>query len=252
MRIEAIIPPMIKLAAFDLDGTLARIGEGIEREDCQILVALEELGTRIAIVSGKPAFYLCGFMRQVNLSSPILLGENGGVIEFGTDVPPINYTTLSCSESARKTIDWLRSRFSEAIPSLWYQPNIIGLTPFPKSSSEFDIIQRIIDENADFIRDVDIYRHIDSFDITPKGINKYRGLETLGRLLSISREESAAIGNGVNDYPMFEYAGLSLGVNIPDESRVTRNFADIHEALLYLLEHVKEERVHSCNDSTIS
>ncbi len=214
---------------------------GKERQDCEILVELERLGTRIAIVSGKPAFYLSGLMRQVNLQKPILLGVNGGVIEFGAGVPPKNYSILNYSDEAARTIAFLRNEFSRAIPGLWYQPNIIGLTPFPKCEAEFDIIQKIIDDNADRIADVDIYRHIDSFDITPKGINKFRGLEALGEILNISRAETAAVGNGVNDYPMFDYAGLSLGVNIPDREKVSENFSSIHSALCYLLEHVKSE-----------
>ncbi len=239
----SIIAPMIRLAAFDLDGTLAEIGLGIEKKDYRLLVELERLGTRIAVVSGKPAFYLCGFMRQVNLDEPILLGENGGVIEFGTDVPPRRFYTLPCSDKAASAIALLRSEFTKAIPDLWYQPNMIGLTPFPKSASEFDIIQKILDSNREKLDDVDVYRHVDSFDITPKGINKHSGLEMLAGILGIGSDEIAAIGNGVNDYPMFEYAGLSLGVKLPDPEKVTYHFDNIHSALVHLIAHVRAEKV---------
>ena len=83
-----------------------------------------------------------------------------------------------------------------------------------------------------------LYRHCDSFDITPEGITKKSGLARLGALLGIAPEETIAVGDGVNDYPMFEYAGLSVGVSVKDESRVDVNFAGIGEALTYLLDRI--------------
>ena len=56
---------MIKLAVFDLDGTLAELGEWIQPENVALLKKLEERGIRVAICSGKPAYYLCGLLRQV-------------------------------------------------------------------------------------------------------------------------------------------------------------------------------------------
>ena len=45
---------MIKLIVFDLDGTLAQLGNGIEPQNLELLRQLEEAGARIAICSGKP------------------------------------------------------------------------------------------------------------------------------------------------------------------------------------------------------
>ena len=71
-----------KLIVFDLDRTLADIGAGILPADIEALKALERKGARIAICSGKPTYYLCGFMRQVGLEQPILVGENGAHAEL--------------------------------------------------------------------------------------------------------------------------------------------------------------------------
>ncbi|MCR5731826.1 MAG: Cof-type HAD-IIB family hydrolase [Sphaerochaetaceae bacterium] len=235
---------MIKLAAFDLDDTLAKIGKGISHADLSILGEIEKEGVQVAVVSGKPAFYLCGFMRQVEIENPILIGENGGVIEFGVDVPPARFYTLDYSEEARLAIEKFKREFSKAIPSLWYQPNHIGLTPFPAKPEEFDIIQSIVDRNSQLLEYVDVYRHVDSFDITPKGINKYKGLEKLTEILGITREETVAVGNGVNDYPMFDFAGLSIGINIPDKTRAKHNVASSYGALSYLINLIRAERLN--------
>ena len=82
---------MIKLIVFDLDNTLAPVGKGILPETIQMLKEIEKSGIKIAICSGKPTFYTCGVMRQVELDDPILIGENGAVIQFGVDLPPRRY-----------------------------------------------------------------------------------------------------------------------------------------------------------------
>lgn len=227
---------MIKLMVFDLDNTLAKIGKGISIEDIILLRSIEKKGVRIAICSGKPTYYLCGFMRQVELKDPILIGENGAVIQFGVDLPPRDYRILPYSDAAKETIVYLKDAFNALLPGLWYQPNLTGLTPFPSSQEEFDIIAGCMDRNQSQIHDVTVYRHVDSFDITPNGIDKFAGLAYLGELTGISREETVAVGDGVNDYPMFAYAGHAVGVCVADETKVHRNFTSSTEALRYLLE----------------
>ena len=229
---------MIKLIVFDLDGTLAALGKGIEPENLELLRALEAAGARIAICSGKPTYYLCGFMRQVGLKAPVLVGENGAVIQLGVDLPPRDYHVAPYSPAAKRSIRLLRERIEQTVPGMWYQPNEVGLTPFPRNDAEFDAVQGCIDALKNEIKDVIVYRHCDSFDITPDGITRKSGLERLGALLDIRAEETIAVGDGVNDYPMFEYAGHAVGVNVKDESKVDVNFATANEAFKYLLARI--------------
>ena len=234
---------MVRLIVFDLDGTLAALGRGIEPENLAMLRALEDAGARIAICSGKPTYYLCGFMRQVGLRAPVLVGENGAVIQLGVDLPPKDYFVAPYSDAAKRSIRLLRQKIEEAVPGMWYQPNEVGLTPFPRNEAEFDAVQGVIDAIDGEIKDVIVYRHCDSFDITPEGITKQSGLERLGALLGIAPQETIAVGDGVNDYPMFAYAGHAVGVSVKDESRVDVNFAGIAEALAYLLGRIEKQKM---------
>lgn len=231
---------MYKLIVFDLDGTLAKLGKGIVPEDLARLRALEYAGARIAICSGKPTYYLCGFMRQVGLGAPVLVGENGAVIQMGVDLPPRDYFVAPYSQAAKRSIRLLRDALEQNVPGMWYQPNEVGLTPFPRDDAEFGAVQRVIDALSPQLQDVIVYRHCDSFDITPNGITKKSGLARLGALLGIAPQETIAVGDGVNDYPMFEYAGLAVGVNVQDESRVDVNFTSAHEALDFLLAEIEK------------
>lgn len=226
---------MYKLIVFDLDNTLCPTGMGMTQENMALMRALEERGAHIAIASGKPTYYLCGFARQIGLRNPAFVGENGAAIHIGVELPPPVYEEMPYSAAARRSIELIREHIKNALPGLWFQPNVTGLTPFPRCEAEFDCIAGIIEKLHDQLEDIIVYRHADSFDITPCGITKKSGIARLGQMLGITPEETAAVGDGVNDYPMFEYAGLALGVNVQDESRVARNFEKIGDALSYLI-----------------
>ena len=225
---------MIKLIVFDLDNTLAPVGKGILPETIEKLKEIEKAGIQIAVCSGKPTFYTCGLMRQVELNNPILIGENGAVIQFGVDLPPRKYEVQTYSKEAKETIRFLRGKIEEYLPYVWFQPNEVGLTPFLTQQKEFDVINKILEDYKDQVNDVIVYEQFDCFDITPNGITKKSGIEKLAKMLGILPEEMIAVGDGINDYPMFEYAGLALGVNVKDEQKVDKNFKSIIEVLKYI------------------
>lgn len=225
---------MIRLIVFDLDNTLAPVGKPVSGGDIALINEIRKKGIHIVVCSGKPVFYLCGFMRQAGLQDSIMIGENGGVIQFGIELPPSGYYKMTCSEDAKKTLSFLREAIIKEIPDIWFQPNEIMLTPFPSKAEEFDIIDDILNSNPEKLRDIEIYRHSDCFDFVPNGITKSSGLACLGKLLGIRPEEMLAVGDGPNDYTMFDYVGTSIGINLPDPARVTYNMNSITQALMFV------------------
>lgn len=235
---------MKKLITFDLDNTLAPIGEPIARDTLKLLHKLADTGVQIAVASGKPTYYLCGLLRQAGLPDTILIGENGAMIEFGVGLPPSRSVTLPYSDAARKSIRFIREELRQMLPHLWYQPNRVALTPFFRCDSDADSIERFLHENSAAIRDVTVYRQCDCFDIVPNGIDKGAGLSYLCGMLGITADDVTAVGDGgaviavgdgTNDYPMFDFAGVSIGINVADKSRVDYNFGTITDALLFIL-----------------
>ena len=224
---------MIKLIVFDLDNTLAAPGKGILASDIEKMKKMEARGVKIAIASGKTVDYLGGFMRQVGLKQPILLGENGAIIQYGVDWPP-KQETLPYSEQAKETLAFLKAEIDARIPGIWYQPNQVAVSPFPKCEEEFDIIADILKENEERLDDIVVFRHADCYDLVPKGIDKKAGVKFLAEKLGLRTAEIVAVGDGENDYPMFEFAGKAYGVNVKDVTRVNRNFGNIKEVLYYL------------------
>ena len=225
---------MIKLVVFDLDNTLAVVGKAILPETIEMLKQIEKSGIRIAICSGKPTFYTCGVMRQAGLDDPILIGENGAVIQFGVDLPPRRYEVQEYSKEAKETIHFLRGKIEEVLPYVWFQPNEIGLTPFLTKQEEFEAVNKILEDYKEQVNDVIIYEQADCFDITPNGITKKSGIENLAKILGVLPEEMIAVGDGINDYPMFEFAGTAFGVNVKDENKVDKNLTSIIDVLKYI------------------
>lgn len=200
---------------------------------------LENTGVYVAICSGKTCDYLCGFMRQVGLKNPILIGENGAVIRFGIDLPPRQHYRVPFSKEAEVSLKKIRKKLEEKFPHIWFQPNKIGVTPFPTSEKEFEEIAALLEEYKSKMRDVEVFRHVDSFDIVPAGIDKAVGISYLLDIMRISPEEIVAVGDGVNDYAMFNLAGFSIGVNVKEEKRVDKNCKNTLEMLQFALEYLK-------------
>ena len=224
----------MKCIVFDLDNTLCKIGKEILPSTVAMLKALEDKGNQICICSGKPTFYLVGMFRQVGLKNPIFIGETGGVIQFGVDLPPKKYYVITEKHDTVRKLKELRTDLENKFGDrVWFQPNEIEMTAFPHDMELFDQIQAVIDEKD--IADAVVYRQVDCFDIVPSDVSKSKGLEYLADLLGLDREDFIAVGDGINDYPMFEYAGLSLGVNVKDESKVDFNFDNVDCAIEYLL-----------------
>lgn len=225
---------MIKLIVFDLDNTLAKHGKAILEADVKKLKKLEDKGIKIAICSGKPVHYLSGFLRQVGLKKPYLLGENGAVLQVDVQLPPKELYILPYSNVAKASLQKIKAQIDAALPGIWYQPNMVGVSPFPKCEEEFTVIEQILLDNEKDLQDVSVIRQIDCFDLIPTGVNKGAGVRFLAQYLSLSPEEIVAVGDGENDYPMFAYVGLALGVKVKEEDKVDKNFENISETLDYL------------------
>ena len=243
---------MHKLLVFDLDGTLAKPAKRMSEADVQKLIALEEGGYKIAICSGKTCYYLCGFARQLGLKNPILLGENGGSIQFGIDLPPRKYLEYPHSKRAKEQIQRMKCLIDERFPGkIWYQPNLIGISPFPADEETFEALYELINQNPDYMDELIVYRHWDCFDLIPQNINKKNGLRYLSETIGIKASDMIAIGDGVNDIPMFEYADIAIGVmekmdgkcagtkavgKNPIEAYVNYSFATIGKVLDFVTE----------------
>lgn len=222
----------MKIYVFDLDDTLAQVGKQAEKATVE---KLKLLGGKIAVCSGKPVYYLCGFMRQLGIYDAVLIGENGAVLQFGTDLPPVRIEQ-PISKIAKNNLSEIKKLVSDLYPDMWFQPNEICVTPFPTTAKQFEDIDKELKKKDNILDDVDEYVHFDSIDFSPKGVSKASGVKLLAEYYGETLDNVFVIGNGNNDYPMFELVKNSVGINLSDKSKAKYNFPDINTTLDFLLE----------------
>jgi len=223
-----------RLLAIDLDGTLAKPNAPISDSVLSFIKALELNGVLIALVSGKPAMYLSGLVRQLGLKKPILVGENGAEIYCSGTFPPRKTLTREpASPCAHAQIaSHLTSKFGAKI---WLQPNTVNLTIFPYDPQDIDVL---CDEIRRYIADTlkcdkcgsSIYVHSDSVELVPIGIDKGTALRTIQELENIVKAETISIGDAPNDIAMLNESGHAFLISAEEYSSHIVNVGSIEDA----------------------
>lgn len=232
---------MIKLAVFDLDGTLALVGRPIPDKCVKLLKIIEDKGVRIVISSGKPIYYQIGMFRQVGIKNPVFIGENGCSIAFGVDLPPEFLNEVKPKDDFIKLRNKIQQDVSQICgDNVWLQPNEVMLTLFFKNKNAHYLLKDYFTRNS--YKDIVVYEHIDSFDVVPYGVDKKTSLNILGRSLGITKEEMVAVGDGANDIPMFEYCKYSIGLYGLDKSASTYHYDNPEDALKKILWMIKNDK----------
>ncbi len=225
---------MIKLIVFDMDKTLAEEGKSTPDQSVKRIKKIKDSGVDIALCSGKPTNYLSGFLRQFGIEDGIMGGENGCVVQFGTGFPPTYYNEVKPDKKTAAALKRIKQYISEKFPELWFQPNTVAVTCFTEDEKIGKDILSFIEHNEDEFSGVTVYPHWDSFDFIPKGVSKATALDTICKRLNISAENVITVGDGTNDYPMFEYSKYSVGICVPDRKKVTKYVESLPEALSYI------------------
>lgn len=96
-----------------------------------------------------------------------------------------------------------------------------------------------MDEHPEDVDELLVYRQVDCFDFIPKNINKARGLAYLAELEGLTLADFVAVGDGINDVPMFEFADVSVGIGGKLEYETTYLFERIGDALEWLKKYVE-------------
>jgi len=219
---------LIKLIAFDIDGTLAPYYERIPDSVVLKLKELDEAGIQICFISGKPVSYIAGMVRQLGLRRSIISGENGAVTYFGVDFPIPKEIKFEYPEREFLLLNEYRNIVTEKFSkSIWIQPNDVHFSFFVEDANKRSELQNFT-ENFFLGSDIMHYLHPDGcFDIVHKRVHKGWALKQILLLLQLKASECITIGDGNNDTPMFLESYYSIGINRDDSFY---NVSTIYEA----------------------
>ncbi|MEL7605888.1 MAG: HAD family hydrolase [Sedimentibacter saalensis] len=234
---------MIKLIAFDVDNTLCELNSPMKDSTLRYLQNLKDRGVRIVLISGKPTIYLCGFVRQLGLTDITVIGENGVEIYYDANVPPKK--TINLAKDKSKYLNQIKTSLEEEFGDLiWFQPNRINVTCFFNDEGIRKKIKKLLDEIfkvKDYNENLEVYEHIDCFDIVIKGISKGSCIKALCEYDNICFDEVVAVGDSRNDFSMFDVAKVSIGINLYEDYDVNYKFNNIDDAMKFILHDILGE-----------
>lgn len=220
----------IKLAVFDVDGTLARTEESIPPHIGEKLRTLEASGERIVLISGRTASYLAGLARGMGLKRALVAGENGGVI-----FDPTNLWERRLDVIHPDIITEIRETLLREFGDLWFQPNQTMLTAAPKDLARIDELYRIIIQLKPVIENnFKLNKYDDSVEIMPQQNSKGRALAVIKESLQMKREEVIVFGNTVVDLPMNAETDEFLIIGDSFRWEGISNYPSIEEAFEHL------------------
>ena len=233
-----------KLLAADMDGTLLNDKKEITPKTLASINRMISNGGVFCLSTGRPLIGVLKYCEQIKGNIPLIL-YNGAIVRFSKDSAPIVSRCLSKSQSESILsvikqhngiyIFWSNEKvYASVINDITIKYFAIsGATPILIDDSTViphgEIIKIIwFDDNAKLkeyqatllkeLKDVNYFTSQPTFlEFVSKGISKAEAMEILGRHCNIDRSEMIAVGDGCNDIPMLEYAGLGVAMENAEE-----------------------------------
>lgn len=231
-----------KLIAVDLDGTLLTSEGKLASQGSQLLKTAAQNGMHVILASARFPASVKNFYRLLDINSPMIC-MNGAQVYASPDGPVL--ASLSFPKeigleiaSMADTNGW---EISITVDSINYYRQRLGQTLGLLSEGRIVVAHcmdaitanpaRILTHDPEAIEAIgalieskyynscciDLYYNEDgsifSLGIFPKGANKGAALDLILRHLRIDKSDVIAIGDNVNDIPMFECAQISIAVS---------------------------------------
>lgn len=248
---------MYKLIALDIDGTLLNNNREITEKTKQTIKSAISMGVKVVIATGRIIQSVKGLAKELGLQgeSEYIITNNGCTI-YDTK----NYSLLYEKSLKDKDLKEIYKRYKNEDTTLEVHTlNGVLTENINDHKEQINLFPEMEVLEKDFINDViedqklikilvkgqdeyiarlcesvpkelhEKYAVVRSLDhlleFMYKGSSKAKGLEVLGDILDIEREEIIAIGDGINDLEMIEYAGLGVAMgNAKEEVKEIANY----------------------------
>lgn len=232
---------MYRLLAMDLDKTLLKEDGSIPQEVTERLRSLRSKGVHIAICTGRVRKSAEHYARMIGGAS--IVSFNGSVIV--TEDGNVHTSEIPLA-LVKEVLDFCYE--NEVYVQLYREDTIQVDRYTPELETDLDINYTSFEEVGDLRKavedptpkmvalelsdrvDVIIEKMRKRFpqlimtnssryviEIMPKGIDKGYGLSIVAESLGIGKKETVAVGDGMNDQSMLEWAGLGVAVANADE-----------------------------------
>ncbi|WP_165452208.1 Cof-type HAD-IIB family hydrolase [Paenibacillus thalictri] len=222
---------MVKLAAFDVDGTL-RDRDYLPDSTREALFKLKETGVSLTLCTGRSEYE----MKELREA----LGIDWAVTCNGSHIGYRGQTVFGNAFPAETIREWLEEAEKRGHTFLLYGAEQMFINRqddpyFRQAQQEIGFMEPLLIESAEQVpaiyqcivfcseteesayigNEPDYYLHrwrTWALDINPGGMNKAVGLQKLCEHLNIEAAEAAAFGDGLNDMEMIEAVGMGIAM----------------------------------------
>jgi hypothetical protein len=225
----------------DMDGTLLRPDHSLSQRTIEAVRSLREAGVFFSLATGRPPRAMLQQIEALGVDLPTAAFNGGTIVHPDGSVLVAHYlprdaaiTTLQLFSGQPEVEVWvfaggdwlLREPNGPMVPreqhSLGYPPvTVESFEPYLECIDKIvatsanaqlliELETRLLPEvegRAQVSRSQPIY-----LDVTAMQANKGHALATLAEFLGVALEQTAALGDGGNDPPMFHRAGLSIAM----------------------------------------
>ena len=234
-----------KLIALDLDGTLVRSDQCISQRTVDTLIRVQEMGVKVAVASGRSTFGTAHVADALHLEKfgGYVMSYNGGEIyDWRTkvrlhaqtlDEEVIPYIYMYAREHGMPIMTYIRKEVVSEVEGNEYiqysvmrnRMNFRKVDDFLEAVQGTGIVKCIIVGDPTLLPALEVemqetlkgkagaFRSEPFFlEIVPMGIDKAKGLSILLDKIGMKREELIAFGDGYNDTPMLQFAGMGVAM----------------------------------------
>ena len=232
-------PAPLRLAAIDLDGTLLGDDRQIGPENRRAVARLAAAGIEVVLASGRHYLSMLPYARQLPEVRWLVSAQGGEVSDVARthvldrrflapeqvaaiadvvgrrDVSALYYTpaAILTDASAHAGLDFytaLSGNHTQSVPTSALAGHSIFKVVVAASVAAIDELVARPDVARLDVQKVRTHRQI--FEFQPHGVTKATALQTLTAHLGLAARQVVAFGDGDNDIPMFEWAGLSFAM----------------------------------------
>ena len=247
------VADVIRLVAFDLDGTLMDDGMIISARVRQAITAAQERGVVVTLATGRMFDFLRPIARDLSITAPLICYQ-GGLIQAPDADSPLYRATLEPA-LVREVLEWQAQRDARVFlyagedvflterrhPDEFYH-YMLGerlvwvddLAPVLDHHEPVKFIVILEPHEAEQVRAELQQRFGKRMQVTrshelivegnPPGVSKGEALRLLADCLQIPQAQVLAVGDQDNDVPMLIWAGM--GVAMGNGSRAAKAVAD--------------------------
>ena len=239
------MPQHYNLIAIDLDGTLVRNDQSISPHTINTIIRVQQLGVKVVIASGRPTFGTAHVADALHLADyhGYVMSYNGGEIyNWGTkkqmhaqtlDQTVIPYLYQCAQAHGMPIMTYIDKEVVSEVEDNEYiryssmrnRMPIHQVNDFVEMAQSTGIVKCIIVGDPTLLLALEtemqetlkgkagVFRSEPFFlEIVPVGIDKAKGLEILLQEIDMSKERLIAFGDGYNDIPMLQFAGLGVAM----------------------------------------